>query len=64
MKVKAEKHDKTIVNSMVKWLKHCAYDQHGLGSKPTQAIMLCPWKDTLWHLVVSASSYKLQSYLY
>ena len=32
------------VSSMVKWLKRCAYDQHGLGSKPTCAILLCPWE--------------------
>ena len=29
---------------MVEWLKRRAYDQHGLGSKPTQAILLCPWE--------------------
>ena len=29
---------------MVKWLKHQACDQHGLGSKSTQAILLCPWE--------------------
>ena len=25
-------------------LKHRADDQHGLGSKPTCAILLCPWE--------------------
>ena len=25
------------------------HDQHGLGSKPTRAILLCSWKDTLRH---------------
>ena len=29
---------------MIEWLKHCAYDQHGLGSKPTRAILLCSWE--------------------
>ena len=29
---------------MVKWLKCCAYDQHGLGLKPTFAILLCCWE--------------------
>ena len=29
---------------MVEWLKRRACDQHGLGLKPTRAILLCPWK--------------------
>ena len=29
---------------MVKWLKHQVCNQHGLGSKPTHVILLCPWK--------------------
>ena len=29
---------------MVEWLKCHACDQHGLGSKPTCAILLCPWE--------------------
>ena len=29
---------------MVEWLKHQSCDQHGLGSKPTSAILLCPWE--------------------
>ena len=33
-----------IVGSMVEWLKRRARDQHGLGSKPTCAILLCPWE--------------------
>ena len=32
------------VGSMVEWLKHRTDDQHGLGSKPTCAILLCPWE--------------------
>ena len=30
--------------SVVEWLKRRAHDQHGLGSKPTRAILLCPWE--------------------
>ena len=30
--------------SVVEWLKHRTNDQHGLGSKPTYAILLCPWE--------------------
>ena len=33
-----------FVGSVVEWLKHRTDDQHGLGSKPTQAILLCPWE--------------------
>ena len=29
---------------MVEWLKSRARDQHGLGSKPTRAILLSPWE--------------------
>ena len=32
------------VGSVVEWLKCRAHDQHGLGSKPTRAILLCPWE--------------------
>ena len=32
------------VSSVVKWLKCWARDQHGLSSKPTCAILLCPWE--------------------
>ena len=32
------------VGSVVEWLKRRACDQHGLGSKPTRAILLCPWE--------------------
>ena len=28
----------------VEWLKRRARDQHGLGSKLTRAILLCPWE--------------------
>ena len=31
-------------DSMVEWLRRRAYDQHGLGSKPTRAILWCPWE--------------------
>ena len=30
--------------SVVEWLKHRTDDQHGLGSKSTCAILLCPWE--------------------
>ena len=30
--------------SVVEWLKRRAYDRHGLDSKPTRAILLCPWE--------------------
>ena len=33
-----------IVGSVVEWLKRRTRDQHGLGSKPTRAILLCPWE--------------------
>ena len=29
---------------MVEWLKRRTHDQHGLSSKPTCAILFCPWK--------------------
>ena len=32
------------VGSVVEWLKHRTDDQHGLSSKPTCAILLCPWE--------------------
>ena len=32
------------VGSVVEWLKRHAYDQHGLGSKPSRANLLCPWE--------------------
>ena len=30
--------------SVVEWLKHRTDDQHGLGSKSTCTILLCPWE--------------------
>ena len=33
-----------VVGSVVELLKHRTDDQHGLGSKPTCAILLCPWE--------------------
>ena len=32
------------VGSVVKWLKRRTDDQHSLCSKPTFAILLCPWE--------------------
>ena len=29
---------------VIKWLKHHDGDQHGLSSKPTRTILLCPWE--------------------
>ena len=34
----------TVVGSVVEWLKRWARDQHGLGSKPNCAFLLCPWE--------------------
>ena len=36
--------DGTLVGSVVEWLTRRTDDQHGLGSKPTCAILLCPWE--------------------
>ena len=33
-----------FVSSVVEWLERRARDQHCLGSKPTRAILLCPWE--------------------
>ena len=33
-----------FVGSVVEWLKRQARDQHGPGSKPIRAILLCPWE--------------------
>ena len=33
-----------LCGSVVEWLKRGARDQHSLGSKPTHAILLCPWE--------------------
>ena len=33
-----------LVGSVVEWLTRRTDDQHGLGSKPTCAILLCPWE--------------------
>ena len=38
-----------VCGSVVEWLKRRVYDQHGLGSKATRAILLYPAKDTLRH---------------
>ena len=35
---------RTFVGSLVEWLKHRADVQHGIGSKPICAILLCPWE--------------------
>ena len=33
-----------VFGRVVEWLKHRTDDQHGLGSKPTCAILLCHWE--------------------
>ena len=33
-----------LLHSVVEWLTHRTDDQHGLGSKPTCAILLCSWE--------------------
>ena len=38
------------VDSVVDWLKRRTCDQHGLGLKPTRAILLCPWEKKLYGL--------------
>ena len=44
------------ISSVVEWLEHCDYDQHGLGLKPTRAILLCSFgKDTLRHFPLRGS---------
>ena len=36
--------DPLFVDSVVEWLKRRARDQFGLSSKPTCAVLLCPWE--------------------
>ena len=36
-----------FIGSVIDWLERRDCDQHGLGSKLTQAIRLCPWENTL-----------------
>ena len=62
-----------FVGSMVKWLKCCACNQHGFDSKPTNAILLCPWERHFttfspawwsWQAILNLNhiSIKLQAY--
>ena len=44
LKTFAATYHANIVDWVVEWLKRRAYDQHGLGSKPTDAILLGPWE--------------------
>ena len=39
-------------SSVVEWLKHRTDDQHGLGSKPICAILLCPWERHFTHFLL------------
>ena len=38
-----------VVGSVVEWLKYQADEQHGLGSNPSCAILLCSWERHLQH---------------
>ena len=55
-----------LIDSVIEWLRHHAHNQHGVGSKPTPAIPLCPWKRYFAFpcLVILTSSSKLRSYIY
>ena len=56
-----------FVGSVVEWLKRRNRDRHGLGSKPTRGILLCPWERHFTAfpcLVVLTRSSKLKSYHY
>ena len=33
-----------LVGRVVEWLERRDCDRHGLGSKPTRTILLCPWE--------------------
>ena len=33
-----------IIGSMVEWLERRGHNQRDIGSKPTRAILLCPWE--------------------
>ena len=39
-----QKQNIAFVGSVVEWLKRRACDEHGLGSKPTLAILKSPWE--------------------
>ena len=46
---KIQRDDKKYVviklkNFLVEWLERWEGERHGLGSKPTRAILLCPWE--------------------
>ena len=36
-----------FVDNVVDWLERRDCDRYDLGSKPTRAILLCPWENTL-----------------
>ena len=44
MKLALANKENFVLGSVVEWLKRRARDQHGLDSKPTRALLLCPWK--------------------
>ena len=43
LKVTSYSLDDTQVGSVVEWLECRDCDRHGPGSKPSRAILLCPW---------------------
>ena len=58
--------DLFIIGSVVKWLEHRDCDQRSLGSKPSGAILLCPWeRHSAAHSQIGDldSNFKFQSYL-
>ena len=62
-----QKHFGRKNGSMVKWLQLHDHDQHGLGSKPTCAILLCLWERHLMTLSPAWQSWQeilYSSYLY
>ena len=61
-----------VIGSVVEWVKRWDCDRHGPGSKPTRAILLCPWERHLtalspawwsWQAILNCShiSFKLQA---
>ena len=44
LKLSSVEQCQAVLSSVVEWLRHHAYDQHGLGSKVIHAILLYPWE--------------------
>ena len=47
-----------LADSVVEWLERRDCDGHGLGAKPTRAILLCPWERHLTGLSPTWWSWK------